>query len=112
MEECIKVVLEGYMEENPRKIYVFRNVNKDRNDEREYIMCTQSPNWNCSHIEIFQEGFLTFKDVRAGHDTYYSNALGRDVQYQYDGTYLLNFVPLTHVLKDGFVTKAQQLTIS
>lgn len=111
MEKCIKAMLVGKMDKDNRIIYVFRNVNNE-DHETNLIMCTQSPNWCCEDVNLFQLGFVSLINVKAGIDTYFSRQHMQRFPYQYDGTYFLNFVPVTHVLENGFVTKPQTITIS
>lgn len=77
---------------------------------RKFIMVTRVPNWKGNLPTLMQEGYLEYKFVNAG-DKYYNTDLGRKVSYQYTNHYFLDFVPITHVLKDGYVIQSDTLQI-
>jgi hypothetical protein len=96
---CVKARLVAQMQDGSYTVYVFQDLTSD-----EFIMCTRCPNWMGEMPTLMQEGFLRYRFVRAGTDTYFDQRSGNFVAYQYTNTYFLDFVPITHVLKDGYVT--------
>ena len=48
-------------------VYVFKNL-----DTNEYITCTKCFNWSTPDIDVGQQGFLTYKFVRAGKDSWFN----------------------------------------
>lgn len=106
VEGCIRARLVALQEEGPRVVYVFKNL-----DNGEYIMCTRCPNWTGERPVLCQDGYLTYRKVKAG-ETYYHTHYENEQRYMYSGIYFSNFVPTTHVLKDGFVTEADKLILS
>lgn len=86
--------------------YVFHNLEDDS-----LVMVTRVPNWKGTPPEQLQEGYLEYKFVQAGKDTYFDNTLGRFRAYQYTNHYFLDFIPITHVLKDGYVVQTDTIQI-
>lgn len=80
-------------------VYVFQDLTND-----EFIMCSRCPNWQGDLPQLMQEGFLHYRDVVAGRDTYFDSSSGEFIAYQYTNTYFQDFVPITHVLRNGYVT--------
>ena len=78
--------------------YVFEDIHKTNS----YIMCTRCPNWATTDIDIFQEGFLTYKYVIAGIDSWLDKN-NTFKSYQYTANYFTNFIPITHVLNNTVV---------
>lgn len=105
-EKCIKARLMASMEDGAYTIYVFEDLLTG-----EFHMVKRPPNWEGTEPDELQEGFLTYKSVQAGIDKYYSNELQRFVLYQYDGVYFHTFVPITRVLKDGFVVNKGEIIV-
>lgn len=107
LEKCIKARLVA-VQDGLYKQYVFEDLLTFGN----FIMCTRCPNWSGGEVQMMQEGFLSFKDVEAGKDSYFNASTGTYHPYQYTATYFLNFVPITHVLNGNTVTKKDKLIIS
>lgn len=76
--------------------YVFENLEFQDYDYK-YMMCVRFPNWNQSHIEIGEEGFVTVRYVREGVDTWFDGE--QFVPYKYTNVLFLRFVHL----KEKFV---------
>ena len=57
-----------------------------------YIMCTKHPNWQTKPIKIGDKGFLKVKEINAGVDTWYNDALDKKVAYKYDGIQFFDFI--------------------
>lgn len=97
-EFCIKAKL---VAKRPGRytVYVFQDADK----ENSYIMCTKCPNWDGPEVEIFQDGFLTYKFVIAGQDSWLNKESGSLEAYQYTANYFINFIPITHVLSGQVV---------
>lgn len=108
LEKVIKARLVATAMDGAYETYVFQ----DMNSPLDFHMCTRCPNWTSERPELLQEGFLSFKDVIAGRDTYYDKLDGCHRAYQYTATYFINFVPITHVLKDGYVVDKSALIVS
>jgi hypothetical protein len=104
---CIKAMLVAKREEQ-YTVYVFQDIDK----EDEYLMCTKCPNWNGQEIDLFQEGYLSYKFVVAGRDTWYKSETGEFFAYQWTAHYFLDFVPITHVLANGRVSEHERLIIT
>lgn len=102
----MKARLLACKEDGAYTIYVFQDLTSN-----EFIMCTRCPNWQGETPVAMQEGFLKYKYVVAGKDTYYDKTAERFLAYQYTNTYFLDFVPITHVLKDGYVTDLSELKV-
>ena len=83
-------------------VYVFKNL-----ETSSYITVTKCPNWNDKEIDVGQEGFLTYRYVRAYVDIWYDKATGSDVYNQYSGNYYLSFIPSSYVVKDGSVVSTE-----
>jgi len=81
-------------------VYIFKNLDTDR-----YLACTKCPNWNTSEIDIGQQGFLTYKFVEAGKDSWINKETGEYISYQYSANYFLEFIPSSHVIANNVVTK-------
>lgn len=105
---CIRARLITLQTDGAYTSYVFQNMD----DMTEYVMCTRMPNWNGTEPTPWQEGFLEYKFVVAGRDTYYEKLTQTFKAYQYTDTYFLDFVPITHVLNNGVVTPKNMLVVS
>lgn len=90
--------------------YVFEDLHYVNHRER-FITMTRCPNWRGQEPTPIQEGFVTFKSVEAGKDTYYSNIDQTFKQYNYTAIYYIEFVPITHVLLDGYVIEKGKLKV-
>lgn len=110
-EQCIKARLVAKMDDGQYVKYVFEDVHYTSPRYR-FITMTRCPNWKGSPPTELQEGFVTFKSVDAGEDTYYCNMDQTFKQYNYTAIYYIEFVPVTHVLKDGYVTSKNSLKVS
>lgn len=71
--------------------YVFENLDS-LNLYDKYIMCKRFPNWETPFINIGVKGFLNFKEVIAGKDTWYDHESGSDIAYKYTDIHFINFV--------------------
>ena len=103
---CIKARLVGQSTDGSYKNYVFQDMGT-----LEYIMCTRLPNWNVDDVKIAEAGFLEYQTVIGGQDTYFSSIDQITKRYLQDATYFLNFVPITKVLKDGYVVDSDKLVL-
>ena len=74
-------------------VYVFENLDFTNLFDR-YIMCTRFPNWESPMINIDDIGFLKFREVFAGEDSWYDKMTGQYVPYAYTGIHFLDFIPL------------------
>lgn len=106
-EICIKARLVA-KREDVYTVYVFKDLDKEGN----YVMCTKCPNWNSNNIDMFQEGFLTYKFVRAGEDTWFNNDSGKFEAYSYTANYFLDFVPITHVVDANRIVNINEIIVT
>lgn len=67
--------------------YAFQNI-----DNNEYILCTRFPNWEHKIINIGEVGILHFREVIAGHDSWYAE--GNFTPYKYTGWHFIKFIPI------------------
>jgi len=104
---CIKARLVGQSVDDGYTTYVFQDV-----VNYEFIMVTRVPNWKGEPPQLLQEGFMKYKFVRGGQDSYYDTEKGQFKTYQYTNHYFLDFVPITHVLRDGFVAELGSIIIN
>lgn len=102
----VKARLVGQEEDGAYTTYVFENLDKGT-----LVMLTRVPNWKGKAPVLLQEGYVEYKFVTGGKDSYYDTQLGRDRKYQYTNHYFLDFVPITHVLKDGYVVAKNDNTL-
>lgn len=72
--------------------YVFQNMDKESYDLDKYVMCTRFPNWEVQSFKEGDIGFLHYKDIIAGRDTWYSPRDGVFYAYNYNGIQFLNFI--------------------
>lgn len=71
--------------------YVFLNLDSKTVYDR-YIMCTKHPNWQSNPIGIGQIGYLKFKEIEAGKDTWYNQDSNEFIAYKYDGIQFFEFI--------------------
>lgn len=67
--------------------YVFKCL---EDNVTKYVMCTRYPNWNHRKLQLGEEGFLTYEEVKAGIDTWY-NGQGM-IPYKYNAIQFLKFI--------------------
>jgi len=103
---CVKARLVAKKDEGAYTQYVFQDMIK-----LDFIMCTRCPNWQTNQVNLLEDGYLEYHEVRGGVDTYYDASVQYTKTYQDDATYFLNFVPITKVLKDGYVVDKTELLV-
>ena len=69
--------------------YVFEDLEFQDYDYK-YFMCVRFPNWECSHFDIDDVGYVTVKYVREGVDSWYDGS--GFVKYKYTNIVFLKFV--------------------
>lgn len=57
-----------------------------------YIMCVRWPNWECRQLKNGESGYLDFKEVRAGIDTWYDGS--RQIPYKYTNIIFERFIEI------------------
>lgn len=67
--------------------YVFKN--KKTN---EYILCTRFPNWETPPVKLFTTGYLQYKEIIAGKETWYDKVNNIFIPYCYDANQFIDFV--------------------
>lgn len=70
--------------------YVFQNLEINPTFGHKYIMMTRWPNWQHRNIEIDEIGYVTYKEVQAGIDTWYDGT--KFVSYNYTNIVFIKFV--------------------
>lgn len=69
--------------------YVFKNLD-NAPFGHQYLMCTRWPNWEHRNLDIGEKGYLTYKEVIAGVDSWYD---GKDfIPYNYTNIIFIKFV--------------------
>ena len=81
--------------------YVFKCLEKDVTYETRYIMCTRFPNWETPTVEIGDSGYLLFREVEAGIDSWYNGQ--NMIPYRYSGIHFINFVPKQEKIKKEYI---------
>lgn len=67
--------------------YVFQNI-----DTGEYILCTKFPNWDSPPIKLGAVGYLKYKEIIAGKETWYDPVNNIFVPYRFDSDQFIDFV--------------------
>jgi hypothetical protein len=75
-------------------------------------MCTKCPNWENGDLKLQQEGFLKYKPVHAGFDTWYDPKTMTTNYYKYSGNYFMEFIPLTHIIDNNRVILKDELVVT
>lgn len=78
-------------------VYVFQNL-----DSKSYIMCTKLPNWQTPSIQVGDEGFLKYSEVRAG-EKYFHTASQSEVTYNYSNIYFENFIQKSDIVNENII---------
>ena len=69
--------------------YVFENLDNAPFGHK-YLMVTRWPNWQHSNIDIGEIGYVTYKEVIAGQDTWWDGT--KFVPYNYTNIVFIKFV--------------------
>jgi len=69
--------------------YVFQNLD-EKNIYDKYLMCTRWPNWEHRNLNLGENGYLTYKEVVAGIDTWYDGT--SFIPYNYTNIIFIKFV--------------------
>lgn len=85
------------IKEGTYTVYVFRNL-----DSNNYLMCTKLPNWQTPEIQIGDEGFLKYSEVKAG-EKYFNPALQAEHVYNYSNIYFENFIQKTDIINQNII---------
>jgi len=72
--------------------YIFKNL-EPTSFLNQYIMCTRFKNWQHGEVNLRDIGYLTFKEVVAGKDTWYDKETGREIPYNYSNLIFIKFIP-------------------
>lgn len=72
-------------------VYVFKNL-EATSWENAYKSVVKFPNWNTPSISIGEIGFLKFKEVIAGEDTWFDTKQATRTLYKYDNTIFIDFI--------------------
>lgn len=79
--------------------YVFENLNKTTVFDQ-YVMCVRFPNWNCIFPEIGDVGYVTYREVIGGRDTWYDPYSRTEIPYKYTDIHFLDFIPFKEKKSD------------
>ncbi len=71
--------------------YVFRNL-EECDILHKYLMCVRFPNWECEFLQIGDKGFVKYKEVYAGKDSWYDTTSDSFIPYKYTDIHFINFV--------------------
>lgn len=71
--------------------YVFQCLDPNPSFGHKYIMITRLPNWQHRDLNIGEQGFLTYQEVIAGKDFWYTQE-GEPIPYKYTNTYFVKFI--------------------
>ena len=66
--------------------YVFQDL-----ESKEYLMCVQFPNWEHRSLRLGEIGFLEYKEIRAGIDTWFDGS--KMIPYNYNNIQFIKFIP-------------------
>lgn len=92
MIKIVYVKLIAYREEvGGYIVYVFELINGKPPYDK-YVMCTRFPNWESPFIKLGDIGFLKYREVVAGKDTWYNLLTEKEIPYKYTGIHFLDFV--------------------
>ena len=69
--------------------YVFENL-EDSSFGKKYVMVTRWPNWQHRNLELEETGYLTYKEVIAGEDTWFDGT--KFIPYNYTNIIFIKFV--------------------
>lgn len=65
------------------------------------ISCSKCPNWNTPPISIGAWGYVEYKEVKAGEDTWWDG--NKNVPYRYNNCYFIKFIPLKPKVEKKFI---------
>lgn len=57
------------------------------------VLCTKFPNWDCPPIKIGTKGYLKYKEIIAGRETWYDPISNIFIPYKFDADQFIDFVP-------------------
>lgn len=69
--------------------YVFQNL-EEKSIYDKYLMCTRWPNWEHRNLDLGENGYLTYKEVIAGVDSWYNGT--SFIPYNYTNIIFIKFV--------------------
>lgn len=95
IDVTLKAELVSFKDEYPYLVYVFKNL-----DFPEYIVCTRFPNWDMPPVMLGDKGYINYRIVIAGKDTWYNKEEAVHVPYNYNGNHFINFIPLKEYIKE------------
>ena len=88
IEVTKRVKLVSFKQDQEYIKYVFQNM-----DMFEYITCTRFPNWDCPLLNIGDVGYVNYKIICAGIDSWFNNKLNVFIPYNYSGNHFIDFIP-------------------
>lgn len=72
-------------------IYVFENLDAKSSFDK-YIMTVRFPHWESPLLRKGAVGFLKFKEVIAGKDTWWDRTTNKYICYNYDNIIFIDFI--------------------
>lgn len=85
-EKTIRAKLVALAIEGEYTIYVFENFAGG------YITTTRLPNWEAPELKLGDIGYLVYKEVEAGKDTWYNIDTNQHITYSYSEIYFRKFI--------------------
>lgn len=67
--------------------YVFQNV-----ETGSYVLCTKFPNWDTPPIQLNETGYLKYKEIIAGRETWYDHVNNMYIPYKFDADQFIDFI--------------------
>lgn len=72
--------------------YVFADLDKVSYAKDRYVMCTRFPNWEVSSLKVGDKGYLDYKEIIAGRDSWYNPNDQQFYAYRYNTIQFINFI--------------------
>lgn len=79
--------------------YVFECLEPDATFGHRYVMTTRWPNWQHKYLELGEIGYLTYKEVVAGVDTWYDG--DTFIPYNYSNIIFIKFIEKEEKIDDS-----------
>ena len=79
--------------------YVFEYLEQDRRTLSPYLMCIRWPNWEHKHLDLGEIGYVEYKEIREGIDTWFDG--NKLVPYRYSTVQFIKFI--NHIEKIDYI---------
>ena len=78
---------------------VLEDLSRDYDDDLKYVTVVKLPNWEHTHFDLGDEGYVLFEPVTAGVTRYF-NKDSKDFEvYNYSNNYFINFIKKEEICK-------------